>query len=129
MRPVPGCVTYSSAKACSSFMAQALNFELKDKVDVMSWEAGMAGTKMFPEERRPKMPKVGPSVDAMLRDVTYGDSLSWGSFSHDYKMGMFATIPTFIMQRMMYKAMKKSYEKDIEKVKKEGASMEEWLRR
>ena len=44
-------------------------------------------------------------------------------------MGMFATMPTFIMQRMMYKAMKKSYEKDIEKVKKEGASMEEWLRR
>ena len=110
-------------------MAQALNFELKDKVDVMSWEAGMAGTKMFPEERRAKMPKVGPSVDAMLRDVTYGDSLSWGSMSNDYKMGKFAAMPKFFMQSMMFKAMKKSHEKDIEKIKKEGASMEEWLRR
>jgi len=58
-RPIAGCVTYSAAKACSSFLAQALNYELQNKIDVMSWEAGPAGTKMFPEERRPKMYPLG----------------------------------------------------------------------
>mmetsp|Transcript_31931 Transcript_31931/g.42276 ORF Transcript_31931/g.42276 Transcript_31931/m.42276 type:complete len:117 (-) Transcript_31931:196-546(-) len=76
-RPIPGCVTYSAAKACSSFMAQALSYELREKVDVMSWEAGAAGTKMFSEERRAKMYPLGLAVDGMLRDMgrethTYG---------------------------------------------------------
>ena len=78
-RPIPGCVTYSAAKACSSYMAQALGHELKEhNIDVMSWEAGPAGTKMFTEEKRAKMQPVGPAVDAMLRDLGL-ETMSYGS--------------------------------------------------
>lgn len=79
-RPIAGCLTYCAANACSSFMAQALSFELKkSQVDVMSWEAGVAGTKMFPEEKRAKMTKVGPCVDAMLKDLGNGELISYGT--------------------------------------------------
>jgi len=79
-RPIAGCVTYSAANACSSFMAQALSYELKkSNVDVMDWEAGPAGTKMFPEEKRAKMKPVGPGVDAMLNDLSNGELISYGS--------------------------------------------------
>ena len=78
-RPVAGCVTYSASKSCSSTMAQALSFELKDSVDVMSWEAGASGTKMFPPEKRAKMHPVGLAVDGMLRDLGT-TNLSYGPF-------------------------------------------------
>ena len=35
--PYPGLTTYSAAKSFSSFVAEALNFELKDKIDVISY--------------------------------------------------------------------------------------------
>lgn len=38
--PAPGMATYSCAKAFSSFLGQALNYELKDKIDVLSFECG-----------------------------------------------------------------------------------------
>ena len=87
-RPIPGCVTYSSAKACSSFMAQALSYEVRDKIDVMSYEAGPAGTKMFPVEKRAKMQPVGPSVDAMLRDLGR-ETKTNGGFKHDWQQCLF----------------------------------------
>ena len=64
-------------------MAQALSYEVRDKIDVMSFEAGPAGTKMFTPERRAKMQPVGPSVDAMLRDLGK-ETLTYGAMKHDY---------------------------------------------
>ena len=80
MRPIPGCVAYSAANACSNFMAQALNYELNPhKIHIMSWSAGAAATKMFPEEKRAKMSPVGPGVDAMLADLGSEELISYGS--------------------------------------------------
>ena len=44
--PIPGNITYSASKSFSSFLAQGLNFELKDKIDVISFELGRTDTKM-----------------------------------------------------------------------------------
>jgi len=55
-QPVAGSAPYSSAKAFSSWFAQALHFELKDKVDVMAWESGVVSTNMR------KIPANGKSV-------------------------------------------------------------------
>jgi len=83
-RPVPGCAAYSATKACSSYMAQALSYELAEHgIDVMSWEAGVAGTKMFTEEKRAKKQPVGLGVDAMLNDLGH-ESLCYGSSSQEY---------------------------------------------
>ena len=35
--PVPGCISYSASKSFSSFIAEGLNFELKEWIDVMSY--------------------------------------------------------------------------------------------
>ena len=34
---VPGCISYSASKSFSSFIAEGLNFELKQHIDVMSY--------------------------------------------------------------------------------------------
>jgi short-subunit dehydrogenase len=44
--PTPGFITYSASKSFSSFLGQGLNFELKDKIDVMSFECGVVATKL-----------------------------------------------------------------------------------
>ena len=38
--PISGTITYSAAKSFASFMGEGLNYELKDKIDVMSYQAG-----------------------------------------------------------------------------------------
>ena len=45
----------------------------------MSWAAGAAATKMFPEDKRAKMRPVGPCVDAMLADLGNEELISYGS--------------------------------------------------
>ena len=40
VRPVPGAIVYSSTKSFANFLAQGLNYELKDKIDVLSFECG-----------------------------------------------------------------------------------------
>ena len=129
-RPVAGCVTYSSAKACSSYMAQALSYELQTNIDVMSWEAGSAGTKMFPAEKRAKMHPVGPAVDGMLRDLGR-ERLSYGSYKHDKMASIFMSVPSGILQTFMFKAMSKSYRDSMEQVKADPSpnAYKEWLKR
>ena len=38
--PMPGILAYSCSKSFSSFLGEGLNIELKDKVDVLSWQCG-----------------------------------------------------------------------------------------
>jgi len=45
--PIGGMVTYCATKTFVSFIASGLNFELKGKVDVMSYEAGMVSTNLL----------------------------------------------------------------------------------
>ena len=44
--PVPGVISYSMSKSFSSFLAQGLNVELKEKIDVISFECGEVETKL-----------------------------------------------------------------------------------
>ena len=81
---------------------------------------------MMPAERRAKMHPVGSAVDGMLKDLGR-TNLSYGPIRHDYQLSMFMAVPNRFIQPMMFKAMSRSYHADIDRVKKEGASMEEWL--
>lgn len=45
--PLSGTITYSASKSFVSFLAQGLNYELKNKVDVISFEPGEVETKML----------------------------------------------------------------------------------
>ncbi len=49
--PFPNMLTYSSSKSFASFLAEGLNYELKDAgIDVISYQAGMVKTKLLGEE-------------------------------------------------------------------------------
>lgn len=82
----------------------------------MSWEAGAAGTKMFPKERRPNMYPLGQAVDGMLRDLGQ-ETLTYGPFSHDYSMAIFRAAPISSIHKMVFSAMVKSYHRDIERIR------------
>jgi len=43
----PICGTHSACKAFSSFIAESLNFELKGRIDVLSYMAGETTTRML----------------------------------------------------------------------------------
>lgn len=38
--PIPGTITYCSSKAFGRYLALGLNYELKDKIDVMHFQCG-----------------------------------------------------------------------------------------
>ena len=40
-------LTYSACKAFANNLAEGLNFELKGKVDVISYQSGMVDTKLL----------------------------------------------------------------------------------
>ncbi len=44
--PAPGLSAYSSSKAAVSQFAEALHYEIKDKIDVMAWDCGSVATKL-----------------------------------------------------------------------------------
>lgn len=46
IRPVAGIATYSASKSFVSYLAQSLNYELKDKIDVINYECGMMRTNL-----------------------------------------------------------------------------------
>lgn len=49
--PASGLLTYSASKAFASFLGMGLSYELKDKVDVMTFECGETKTKMLGQRK------------------------------------------------------------------------------
>lgn len=127
-RPFAGVVTYSAAKVCSSFMAQALNYELKEKIDVMSWESGAAGTKLFPEEQRVKLIPLGKAVDGMLHDLGH-ESVTSGTLPHDFSTWILRLLPLGTVQKMLFVAFTTVYRKEVEEINKGQQSLDEYIKR
>ena len=50
-RPMPGFCTYAATKSFDSFIAEGLNFEFKDKIDVMSYKPSAVETLMNPRNK------------------------------------------------------------------------------
>ena len=50
-RPVAGIVDYCCPKTFVDFLARGLSFELKDRIDCLSWQAAYVSTNM--ENNRP----------------------------------------------------------------------------
>ena len=48
IRPQPGVAVYSSTKIYASYLAEALAYEFKDTVDVISYRPGEVDTNMNP---------------------------------------------------------------------------------
>ena len=50
-RPMPGYAVYSATKCFDTFIAEALNYEFKDKVDVLSYRPASVDSLMNPKKK------------------------------------------------------------------------------
>jgi len=75
----PGVAMYSSSKVFNTWIAEALNFEWKEKIDVLSFRAGCVDTKLNPDKKvfpgyiTPERAAVACFRDLGLQHMTYGD--------------------------------------------------------
>ena len=75
-RPIPGCIDYSCGKSFASFLAEGLNYELKGRVDCMSWQSGKVKTKINGHSDEHSV-SVETAVAGMLRDLGH-ESMTYG---------------------------------------------------
>lgn len=88
----PGMLSYSASKTFSSFVAQALHYEVKDKIDVLSWLPGHVDTKLPADHRSGCSNTISSyqAIEGMLRDLgkerkTFGHRNHWfGSATLEY---------------------------------------------
>ena len=117
--PVPGTLAYSAAKSFSSYIAEGLHYELKDKnVDVLSYQAGEVVTKLVRKTKtdsRTILPSEAAKV--CFRDLGY-ESMTYGAARHDYAMMWKDIIPRRWISALMYYAGDKA----IERRRKEEAA-------
>lgn len=105
--PVPGVISYSAAKAFSSYLGQALNIELSSKIDVISFECGEVSTKLLGSRKGPSVIKPPQATSGCLRDLGSG-GVTNGAFRHEFFMSI---MPSFVMQYAVNAASKKVLEK------------------
>lgn len=85
---MPGLTLYSSSKVFTSFMGEALSYEFKDTVDVISFRPASVDTNMNPNlSKGIKVKKLNPDYitpdraafccfrDLGNEDMTYGDAI------------------------------------------------------
>ena len=79
---LPGSSTYAATKACERLFGEALHYELKPKIDVITFTPGYVDTKLIEREKAkqsflPALVSAEDSVQAMHQElgksaVTYG---------------------------------------------------------
>ena len=100
----PGFISYSASKAFASFLGMGLNYELKDKMDVMTFELGEARTKLVGTRKsRMIIEDISRVTKGCLRDLGY-ESLTYGAFVHEFSMILLSLMPGKVMQKIMFKA-------------------------
>ena len=90
--PAAGSLAYSASKAFASYFGQGLNYEIKDKIDVLSFECGETSTKLL--RRKPSLTVPLPSVvtKACLRDLGK-ENLTYGCARHESMMPLVRIVP------------------------------------
>ena len=93
--PISGILPYSMSKTFSSFLAEGLNIELKNKVDVLSFQCGEVSTKLIGNKRNGfSVISTVRATGGCLRDLGT-ETMTYGSFVHDLLMTI---TPSIILQ-------------------------------
>lgn len=101
LKPFPGALTYSAAKAFDDFMGRGLNIELGDTVDVLSFTPGgvtsnflntKAGLELR-EKRKGFYIDSDMAAEYCFRDLGHSDQ-TYGAFKHSFA---FALRNSFLM--------------------------------
>lgn len=113
--PIAGSLTYCCTKTFADFLAQGLNYELKGKVDVLSWQCGETSTNMLRKPVGGRVVSTEVAVKGMLRDLGK-ESLTYGCTSHARSMLLFSLFSRSFVNKFMFKMLTKSHER----LQKEG---------
>lgn len=102
--PLPGAVNYAATKTFVSYLAQGLNYELKDKkIDVLDWKPGEVATKMLEKEARGDVVSTETAVKGMFRDLGK-EVWSNGATRHSFMFWQFMTlVPASVVNSMLWK--------------------------
>lgn len=88
---MPGLSLYSSSKVFTSFMGEALAYEFKDTVDVISFRPASVNTNMNPNQKRGvKTEKLNPdyisperATFCCFRDLGHRQGMTYGDAIHE----------------------------------------------
>ena len=109
--PIPGCLDYSCSKSFASYLAEGLNYELKGKVDCMSWQCGKVATKLNGcEADGSHCVTRTVAVNGMLRDLGK-ERLTYGCTPHSKGMFMISCFPFSMVQSKFFANFKIEHEK------------------
>lgn len=81
--PMSGVTCYCATKVFDTYMAEGLHYELKNKIDVLSYQPAGVATKMIGETKA----SMGTIMPSMAADVCFRDiglrSMTRGAFRHE----------------------------------------------
>jgi len=116
---IPGCIDYSCTKSFASMLGEGLNFELKGKVDCMSWQSGKVSTKMNGDPVEGHCVAVETAVSGMLKDLGR-EELTYGCAPHAKGMFMINLFPMSVLKAKFYEGFKKDRQKQLDIIKKQS---------
>ena len=111
--PTPGILTYSCTKTFSDFLARGLNYELKDRIDCLSWQAGQVATKMQGLPAGGDIVTTEVAVKGMLKDLGR-EQMTYGCYRHGRKMAIMSVTPQWYFNAFIFKIMKDVHRWQIE---------------
>ena len=86
LNPVPGLALYSSTKVYESFLAEALNYELRDKIDVLSYQPARIDTKIVPRSQLDFTTiSIERAAESCFRDLGC-TPMTHGAFRHELRI-------------------------------------------
>ena len=105
--PMAGHITYCASKSFASYMGAGLNYELKRKVDVMSYEPGEVETKMIGYQKPGlRIISSARAAEVCLRDLG-SCAQSRGAFRHEVLYYLLYILPKGLLNHLMFPMMKK----------------------
>jgi len=120
-KPIPGFLAYSATKNFASYIAEGLNYELKGKVDVMSYQPGEVKTKMTARMKQNfRFLDVDKAVSSCFRDIGLTPK-TFGAARHELAMLAFDLVPFSQIQGMMWKNARRAFQKRKDAIEKKKA--------
>lgn len=98
----PGNATYSATKVFATYIGKALNYELKDKIDVLSFNPAGVATKLT-KKKDPDMTTISAAraAEVAFRDLGH-TSMTNGAARHEILTNILYILPVVVFNKICY---------------------------
>ena len=107
--PMPGASLYCASKAFESYLGRALNYELSDKIEVLSFAPGTVNTNALDENHK-DWSTISPerAADVCFRDIGQ-TAQTTGDWKHEVDKFFLSLTPTWLLNPEAFKATSEMY--------------------